>query len=222
MGNVVSLEQHREKRSQAQGLLAADGPRELRPAVTFAFDLSSPWTYLAAERVERLLPDTAWQPVVPEPAIAAAQGDDERVAVEARAGALGMPLIWPERRGGGGQGAARAAAWAAEQGQAPAFVLAACRLAFCGGFDLEDPETIAEAAAAAGLGLDACLLAALDPVYDEALVAAGRRLRARGADRLPVVSAGDDLFCGEQRLAEAAAALSAPAYRRRSRDGRAG
>ena len=35
---------------------------------------------------------------------------------------------------------------------AAAFTLAACRLAYCGGFDLEDPEVLAEAAAAAGHG----------------------------------------------------------------------
>ena len=37
----------------------------------------------------------------------------------------------------------------AEGGRGAGFVLAASRLAFCGGFDLEDPEILAEAAAAA-------------------------------------------------------------------------
>ena len=43
-----------------------------------------------------------------------------------------------------------------------AFVLAATRLAFCGGFDLEDPEILAEAAAAAGIVLDDYLQASRD------------------------------------------------------------
>ena len=38
-----------------------------------------------------------------------------------------------------------------EGGCAAAFAIAAGRLAFCGGFDLEDPDILAEAAAAAGL-----------------------------------------------------------------------
>ena len=41
--------------------------------------------------------------------------------------------------------------------------LAIGRLSFCGGFDVDDPEILAEAAAAAGLDLDACLLAAVNP-----------------------------------------------------------
>ena len=49
-----------------------------------------------------------------------------------------------------GRQAMRVAALAAEQDRAAPFVLAAGRLAFCGGYDLDDPETIAEAAAAAG------------------------------------------------------------------------
>ena len=56
----------------------------------------------------------------------------------------------------------RVAAYAAEHDRGAAFTLAACRLAFCGGFDLEDPEVLAEAAAAAGLGLEESLRAAGD------------------------------------------------------------
>ena len=51
-------------------------------------------------------------------------------------------------------------------GRGAAFVLAAGRLAFCGGFDLDDPEILAEAAAAAGIGLDECLRAAGDVARD--------------------------------------------------------
>jgi 2-hydroxychromene-2-carboxylate isomerase len=100
----------------------------------------------------------------------------------------------------------RVAALAAECGRGSAFVLAASRLAFCGGFDLDDPEILAEAAAAAGLGLDAALEAAADAGRDGPIEEAGRRLLAQGADRLPVLQVGRTLFCGEERLSEAAAA----------------
>ena len=53
--------------------------------------------------------------------------------------------------------------------------------------DLDDPETLAEAAAAAGLGLDDTLAAAADLGRDGALEEAARRLLAQGADDLPVL-----------------------------------
>ena len=100
----------------------------------------------------------------------------------------------------------RVAAHAAETGRGAAFALAAGRLAFCGGFDLDDPEILAEAAAAAGLGLDACLQAAGDRGRDGAIEAAGRRLLAVGADRLPALRIGRALYWGESQVADAAAA----------------
>ncbi len=86
-----------------------------------------------------------------------------------------------------------------------AFALAAGRLAFCGGFDLDDPEILAEAAAAAGLGIDACLQAASDPSRDLGPRTAAEQLRDRGADRLPCFGVGSALILGEERLAEAVA-----------------
>ncbi len=65
-----------------------------------------------------------------------------------------MPLVWPERFPARVPHAMRAATFAAEQGRAQAFAIAVGRLAFCGGFDVEDPRMLAEAAAAAGLDVD--------------------------------------------------------------------
>jgi 2-hydroxychromene-2-carboxylate isomerase len=90
-------------------------------------------------------------------------------------------------------------------------VLAAGRLAFCGGYDLDDPEVIAEAAAAAGLPLDDALAAAGQLRRDGPMEHTALRLLRRGADELPVVTVGRQLFAGERRLAEAAAAANAPA-----------
>jgi 2-hydroxychromene-2-carboxylate isomerase len=98
---------------------------------------------------------------------------------------------------------------AADRDLAAPFVLAAGRLAYCGGYDLDDPETIAEAAAAAGLGLEETLAAAGDQGRDGPLEAAARRLLAGGADHLPVLQVGRVLFAGEHRVAEAAASAGA-------------
>ena len=99
------------------------------------------------------------------------------------------------------------------------FVLAAGRLAFCGGFDLDDPEILAEAAAAAGIPLEDCFHAAGDQRRDGAAEAVGRKLLAAGADRLPVLRVGRSLFWGEQRVGAAAAsvrqATATPAFARR-------
>jgi 2-hydroxychromene-2-carboxylate isomerase len=102
----------------------------------------------------------------------------------------------------------RVAALAAEHGRAAEFVLAASRLAFCGGYDVDDPEILAEAAAAADLGLDECLRAAGELRRDGPMERAALRLLAQGADALPVLVVGRTLFCGEDRLPEAAAAFS--------------
>ena len=71
-----------------------------------------------------------------------------------------LPLVWPEPFSDGGARARRAASFACELGAGAAFALAAGRLAYCGGYDLDDPEMLAEAAAAAGVPLTPCLEAA--------------------------------------------------------------
>jgi 2-hydroxychromene-2-carboxylate isomerase len=213
VGTVVRLADHVAAR---RGAGRPDGAQRAR--VTFAFDLASPWTYLAAERVDRLFAAVHWRPacadVLPGALTIAGEAGDrehdaaERAAAERRAAQLRLPLVWPEHTPDGRQ-AMRVAAMAADRDLAAPFVLAAGRLAYCGGYDLDDPETIAEAAAAAGLGLEETLAAAGDQGRDGPLEAAARRLLAGGADHLPVLQVGRVLFAGEHRVAEAAASAGA-------------
>jgi 2-hydroxychromene-2-carboxylate isomerase len=195
--------------------------------VTFFFDLVSPWTYLAAERAERVFAGDRWRPAIGDAIAGGRTAPDprdeaERAAAERRADALRLPLVWPEGWPGSGRGAMRVAALAAERGRAAPFVLAASRLAFCGGYELDDPEVIAEAAAAAGLALDDALRAAGEVRRDGAMERTALRLLRRGADELPAVTVGRQLFAGEGRLAEAAAAAIAPPPLRRRRAARPG
>jgi 2-hydroxychromene-2-carboxylate isomerase len=213
LGELISLAARRAAR-------AGTGTPSARPRVSFYFDLLSPWTYLAAERVERQFAGVRWRPVVPD-ALAPEESDEEaRRAIELRAAELRMPLVWPETWPSDGRSATRVASLAAQRGRAAPFVLAASRLAFCGGYDLDDPEALAEAAAAAGLGLEECLKAAGDMRRDGALERTGLRLLAQGADALPVFAVGNALLCGERRLGEAAAMadgrglMAAPPLRR--------
>jgi 2-hydroxychromene-2-carboxylate isomerase len=201
LGDLISLAERRAARA------AAAAPRA-RPRVSFYFDLASPWTYLAAERVDRLFAELHWRPAMAD-ALPGDRGvEDEREAADERAALLRMPLVWPEAWPTAGLSAMRVATLAAERGRAAAFVLAASRLAFCGGFDVDDPEILAEAAAAAGLGLEECLQAAGDLRRDGPPEQAALRLLSQGADALPVIVVGRSLYCGEHRIAAAAAAAS--------------
>ena len=121
---------------------------------------------------------------------------------------LRLPLVWPEGTSNA-RAAMRVASLACERGRGGAFVLAASRLAFCGGFELDDPEVLAEAAAAANLPLADAFEAATDETRDGAMVDDALRLLAGGAEVLPAVRVGRLVFSGEDRLNEAAAAAQA-------------
>jgi 2-hydroxychromene-2-carboxylate isomerase len=209
MGDLIPLDALRTAQHGSQAMAAP------KPRVTFAFDVASPFTYLAAERADHRFPGLRWRAVWPlrgrlgRPAPAATL----REAAERRAGELGLPLIWPDGGPARGPAATRVAALAARRGRAAAFVLAAGRLAYCGGFDLDDPAVIAEAAAAAGLGLDDALAAARDGRGDRLAAREADRLARLGATELPLLQVGRDLFCGEQRIADAAAAAAAAPLR---------
>jgi len=214
MGDVISLTERRASR-RASAVREAAGDPGRRARVTFYFDLASPWTYLAAERAERMFPGGRWRPATGDVLLGGRTAPDPRDeelrdAAERRARELRLPLVWPEGWPVTGQGAMRVAAMAAEHGHAAPFVLAAGRLAFCGGYDLDDPLVIAEAAAAAALPLDAALTAARQVGRDGGMERTAMQLLRRGADELPVAVVGRQLFSGEGRLAEAAAAAVAP------------
>jgi 2-hydroxychromene-2-carboxylate isomerase len=206
MGDVIRLAERRRGRGERS-------LRRRRPLrAEFFFDLCCPFTYLAAERIERAFDDVTWTPASTTALHRGSLASDPealqrtRCAAEQRAAELRLPLVWPERYPADVPAAMRAAAFAAEQGRGAEFVLAAGRLAFCGGFDLEDPEILAEAAAAAAIGMDGCLQAVGEVRRDGAIEVAGRRLLAAGADRLPALRVGRALFWGEDRVAEAASA----------------
>jgi 2-hydroxychromene-2-carboxylate isomerase len=204
MGTVTTLESHRLKRAGR-----APSGRQARPRATLFFDLCSPYTYLAAERADRLFAGLEWLPASADVLNRGEPDADGLSPAVERARLLGLPLVWPEQRPYTVRGAMRVASLAAERGCAAAFVLAASRLAFCGGFDIDDPEILAEAAAAAGIGLDDALQAAGDVARDGAIERAGLLLLAAGAKRLPALRVGRTLFCGEERLTEAAVARTA-------------
>jgi 2-hydroxychromene-2-carboxylate isomerase len=200
MGDLIDLQLRRARRAPA----ACAEP-------VYYFDVTGPMSYLAAERVERSLGQIDWVAVDGS----ATRGDEPGVAVDDRARAnaelqaraLGLPLIWPEPFADGGVRARRAASFACELGAGAAFALAAGRLAYCGGFDLDDPETLAEAAAAAGVPLTPCLEAAGEAWRDDELRELGRTLWSQGVSEVPVISIGERWFGGVTGLMAADAQL---------------
>ena len=203
MGDLIHLDARRSDRSRPT--------RDATPA--FFFDLCCPFSYLVSERVERTLGDVRWIPV----SFGAPQSErDEhgitalRERAEARARSLRLPLVWPDRFPMQAPCALRAAAHASELGAGARFALAASRLVFCGGFDLEDPETLAEAAAAAAVPLDDCLHAAGDAGRDEPLRATAEGLHARGITELPAFRIGKRWLEGETGLLAAGAMVRQP------------
>src|SRR5581483_9683282 len=192
MGQLIYLDDRRTERSRSRVVTQP----------LFFFDVSCPLSCLTAERIERKLGEVEWVPVdgsslraattaTRQPAAdpRAAETDAGLHGLQARADScarsLRLPLVWPDRFPRAARCAQRAAAFACEIGAGAAFALAATRLAFCGGFDLEDPETLAEAAAAAGMTLEQCLGAAGDLAHDGALNATARSLMRCGVRELP-------------------------------------
>lgn len=227
MGHLIRLSEHRtavsprprsagRARTHAGGgplaRVARIGPTPARPS--FFFDLACPFSYLAAERVERLLGAPEWLPVPGSALARPATGPGLRAEAERRAAELRLPLVWPERGVAPVPGALRAAAYAAEAGAGSRFATAALRMRFCGGYDLDDPEVLAEIAAASGLAPDDCLAAAADTTRDRDLYATASGLRMYGIRALPAISLAGrvrpaEAVFAERILAPSAAELSA-------------
>jgi 2-hydroxychromene-2-carboxylate isomerase len=201
MGELIHLTPRRAER---------DGRRpDTLP--TFFFDVSDPLSYLMAEQVERSLGEVHWV-AVDGTALGDRAADQVRLReqAEAHARALRLPLVWPDTFPASTPCALRAAAFACEVGAGPQFALAASRLAFCGGFDLEDPEALTEAAAAAGVPLDTCLDAAGERWRDGELAEIADLLREQDIFELPAVTIGGRWFAGAAALQRAGAIAAEP------------
>ncbi len=205
MGDLIQLDARRPGSRVRFHPHEGRPPRE--PAVSTCYlDLADPLSYLVAERIERALPGVRLRPA----SLAVIEGREPgsglhapgwvRATAERRARELRLPLQWPDAFPLDVEPAMRAAAYATAHGRGAVFLLAAGRLAFCGGYDVADPETLAEAAAAAHLPLDGCLEAAGDERLSESVRQTSLRLRARGVERLPAVRVGGRTVWGEERI----------------------
>lgn len=186
----------------------------------FYYDLNSPYAWLAAERIDSVLPQPPlWQPIayafvikqtgrVPWPF--GPERDANVAEIERRAAERGLPrLRWPEGSPVDTYSLPmlRAVVVAAEAGREREFSLAAFRRQFTTGRALSEPGAVGEVAAAAGLDPDDVLeRIAGEPVKGQ-LKAATEDAIARGVEGIPTVRVGERLFWGDDRLDEAAESL---------------
>ena len=185
----------------------------------FYYDLGSPYAYLAAERINRVLPVVPiWQPILLGGIWVQSGGGswaltDERdngmAEVERRAHGYGLqPFRWPEPWPTSTLPAMRAAVFCQQIGRGVAFSLAAFRQAFAGGRDLSVVDNVLIAAAACELHPNAVVKGIESKATKERLRAATAAAYERGVRGVPTVAVGDDLFWGDDSLEAAAAAFS--------------
>lgn len=192
------------------------------PQPLFFFDLASPECYLAAERVNAVLPVVPeWRPVLATglsgthvDALRRGAARDAYVAeIERTAAARGLLEVrWPASWRTGGDPAGdpelpmRVATYARQIGRVVAFSLAAFRQAFAGGRDLTDPDNVAIAAAACEMHPTAVLRGAELRSVRDALRASTEEAGDLAVRTLPAVVVGRRVFSGDEELEAAAEA----------------
>jgi 2-hydroxychromene-2-carboxylate isomerase len=195
-------------------------PRVEPERPVFYYDLVSPEAYLAAERVNAVLPVVPeWEPILLErlpggDAIDAWRCNEEReiamVETEKLAARRDLqPIRWPPEWPTDSETAMLAATYAKQMGRAVAFSLAAFRQAFAAARDLGRRDSVLIAAAACEMHPAALLkgieLKSVRRALDEATESAARH----GVRTVPTIRVGNELFTGEEGVEAAAAKLSA-------------
>jgi 2-hydroxychromene-2-carboxylate isomerase len=186
----------------------------------FYYDFQSPYAYLAAERMDDLVPGARWKPIA-FPILLGQLGMLDRKIAEAdpagladevagRASARGLPPFappeaWPMESWS--LAPLRAALVADERGRLREFSLAAFRKAFVESRPLTELDNILEAARTAGLEADEVDEGIQRPEIKEGLKSNTEEARERGVSGIPTVAIGDELYWGDDRLEEAAAAV---------------
>ena len=186
----------------------------------FYYDFNSPFAYLAAHRVDDVLPvRPRWQPIafafllraqLRTPWSFDAETREPTMRdCERRAAALGLPLTWPEGwpRENYSLKPLRACVIAERHGRLREFSRAAFRWNFGETGRLDDLDTIMGAAAEAGLDPDEVAAHLADDDVKHAVKDATDAAIELGVFGIPTVQVDDELFWGDDRLEEAAAAL---------------
>ena len=186
----------------------------------FYYDFSSPYAYLAAARIDGLIPDADWRPIVFGVLIREigkvpwSMGPGREAGmeeVERRARERGLPPVrWPPGWPVESYSVLplRAALAAGQRARLKEFSLAAYASTFAEGRRLDELDHVLGAGEAAGLEREE-LRAAMDgDDVRAALRANTAQALERGVRGIPTIALGGTLFWGDDRLEEAAAAAS--------------
>jgi 2-hydroxychromene-2-carboxylate isomerase len=189
------------------------------PSARFFFGAMSPYSWLAAERIDVLLPDAQWRPVLPGVVFEAhgrtswgftgerQKGIDD---CEKRAQARGLgQLHWPDPWPTNDLHAARAMVFADRLGLLKELALATMRLAFLESTNLEIRDSVLEAGRRVGIDSAELEAALADPEIKQDLRSVNDEALAAGVFGVPTVLVGDELFWGDDRLEDAAEAYRA-------------
>jgi 2-hydroxychromene-2-carboxylate isomerase len=191
----------------------------------FYYDFSSPYSYLAAERISGLFAEAGveqpeWTPISFGHVLQATErrpwsfeedkGDD-LAEIQRRADERGLPKVlysdgWPIESYS--LLPVRAATYAKESGRVVSFSLAAFRQHFAAGRALNDPDNVLIAAAACELHPKAVLKGMETKSIKDKLKQATAEAIERGIEGIPTVAVGDELFWGDDRLEEAVQAAA--------------
>jgi 2-hydroxychromene-2-carboxylate isomerase len=186
--------------------------------ISFYFDFNSPYAYLAAERIDGLIPDAEWKPIAFPILLnqlgrleAAMKRDRAPVLAEVgrRASERGLPPVahpegWPNETWS--LALLRAALFAGERGRLREFSAIAFRKLFVEGVSLAELDNIRESAREAGMDPNEVEEAVARPEIKDRLKQHTDDALARGVTGIPTVAIGDELFWGDDRLEEAASA----------------
>jgi 2-hydroxychromene-2-carboxylate isomerase len=187
---------------------------------TFYYDFSSPYSYLAAERISGLFAEAdveqpEWQPISFGHVLKVTgrrpwSFEEDRSAdwgeIQRRADERGLPKVlypegWPIESYS--LNPIRAATYAKESGRVVSFTLACFRQVFAAGRDMSDVENVLIAAAACELHPNAVLKGMETQSVKDKLREATEQALERGVEGIPTVAVGDELFWGDDRLEEA-------------------
>jgi 2-hydroxychromene-2-carboxylate isomerase len=189
-------------------------------APVFYYDVSSPYAYLAASRVDEVLPvKPVWLPIafgviVQKVGKVPWSFKEDRQAhfdsIARRAAERGLPEVrypegWPVETYS--LAPLRAAVIAADEGQEQLRVLSRelFRTMFVDGRHLADLEAVLDAAERAGMDRAAVRSGVERPEIKDRLRAATDDALERGVTGVPTVAVGEKLFWGDDRLEDAAA-----------------
>jgi 2-hydroxychromene-2-carboxylate isomerase len=196
----------------------------------FYFDFSSPYSYLAAERIAPLFAEAGaeqpeWVPISFGHVLKASgrrpwsfpPADPDHLAeIQRRAAERGLPEVvysegWPVDNYS--ILPARAATFAKQAGKAVSFSQAAFRQHFAAGRDLSEIDNVLIAAAACELHPNAVIKGVETESVKAQLREATDAALAKGIEGIPTVDAEGELFWGDDRLEEAAAKAAKAASR---------